>query len=434
MLSKCANPGCSSVFRYLHEGKLFLVTKAAVTPLTDPATDLLPTERFWLCDACSRKMRIAWDGSSVQLVGLRRNTKSGAWRAAQLVPRREYRKDQATAEGDLGGELETARTTPGEEGFMPAVAEWKENRIESCFRHILVATDFSEASRRALSDALALAAQYDARLSVLHAIPPEPALINLESPAELDLGRQVAQRRMKEFLSDIGPHHNVEHILLRNGPVAKVLDSVIREEKIDLLVIGTRGRGGLRKVALGSVAEELLRLAPCPVLTVGPKAEVTASANAAELHTVLFATDFGQGSQNALHLALPMAEANRAKLILLHMLPPLVVAGAGVYAFTPASAVAEEVQTWRTTAHADALKHLKACIPPDVKLSQEPEYIVETEFLPEGVLSVAALRRVDLIVMGANHAFSARAAAHYPWALVHEVVKNAACPVLTVAA
>ena len=80
---------------------------------------------------------------------------------------------------------------------MPAVAELKDNRIASCFRHILVATDFSEASRRALSDALALAAQHNAPLSVLHATPPEPALINLESPAELDLGRQVAQRRMK---------------------------------------------------------------------------------------------------------------------------------------------------------------------------------------------------------------------------------------------
>jgi nucleotide-binding universal stress UspA family protein len=430
VLSKCANPTCSSVFRNLHQGKLFLVTKASTTSLAALAADLWPTERFWLCQACSQKLRVVWNGSEVQLVGLRQDPKCGARRVAQSLPRREDWQDQATAESSSGG-LES-RTPVEKEGFMPAVAELKDNRIASCFRHILVATDFSEASRRALSDALALAAQHNALLSVLHAIPPEPALINLGSPAEL--GRQMAQRRMKEFLSDIGPHHNIAHIFLRNGTVAEVLKSVIGEEEIDLLVIGTRGRGGLRKLALGSVAEELLRLAPCPVLTVGPKAEAKTSADAGEFHTILFATDFGQASQKALRLALSLAEMNQSKLILLHMLPPVIAAGTGVYAFSTATAVAEELQTWRATARTDALQRLKACLPPETKLTQVPEYIVETEFLPEGVLKAAASHKTDLIVMGANRAFSARAAAHYPWALVHEVVRDAPCPVLTIAA
>lgn len=433
MLSKCANPGCSSIFRYLHEGRLFLVNKTSATTLAGGAAEFSPSERFWLCDTCSRRMRIAWDGSAIQLVGVRPQTKSGAWRAAQLAPCRGYWRDQARTEDGRHCECETARTKPGKEVFMPALAELKNNQIESCFHHILVATDFSEASRRALSDALALAAEYNAPLSVLHAIPPEPGLLNLESPAELNLGRQEAQRQMKDFLSDIGPHHNIERIFLRNGPVAKVLDSVIREEEIDLLVIGTRGRGGLRKVALGSVAEELLRLAPCPVLTVGPKAELETSVKAGEFRTILFATDFGQASQKALTLALSLAQANQAKLVMLHMMPPAVAAGAGLYAFSPATALAEELQTWRSTAHADALKRLKEAIPPETKLAQEPEYVVETEFMPEGVLRAAVSRKADLIVMGANRAFSARAAAHYPWALVHEVVKDAPCPVLTVA-
>jgi len=366
-------------------------------------------------------MRIAWNGSGLQLVG-RLKTQSGAWRAAQRAPHRN-------GNGEDRG-LEAARTEPQKEGIMPALAELKDKKIGSCFHHILVATDFSEPSRRALSGALALAAKHGAALSVLHAIPPDPSLVNLECPPELDLGRQEAERQMKRFLSDVGPHNNIEHILLRPGAVAKVLEPVIDEEEIDLLVIGTRGRGGLRKVALGSVAEELLRLAPCPVLTVGPKAKV--NGNAAEYRTILFATDFGPGSQKALRLAVSLAEANQAKLILLHMLPPVIAAGAGVYAFSPATAVAEEVQTWRATARTDALKKLKACLPPDARLAQEPEYIVETEFLPEGVLSTAVLRKADLIVMGANRAFSPRAASHYPWTLVHEVVRDAPCPVLTV--
>ena len=56
-----------------------------------------------------------------------------------------------------------------------------------------------------------------------------------------------------------------------------VLASVIQRKNVDLLVLGTRGRGGLKKLALGSVAEEVLRLAPRPVLTIGPHVPVADS-------------------------------------------------------------------------------------------------------------------------------------------------------------
>ena len=60
------------------------------------------------------------------------------------------------------------------------------------------------------------------------------------------------------------------HTLLQQCPVWDVLASVIQRESVDLLVLGT-GREGLKKLALGSVAEAALRLAPCPVLTIGPQ-------------------------------------------------------------------------------------------------------------------------------------------------------------------
>lgn len=432
MLSKCANPDCSSVFHYLHQGKIFLVTKVAATHLSAPSNGSLATERFWLCDACSRKMRIAWDGCRVQLIRLQ-DTQSAKWRAAQSVPRREYQEIHAAAEMETEHGTAVATEAQGKEGFMAAVAELNPKETGMCFHHILVATDFSEASRRALSDALALATRYEAPLSVLHVIPPELALINLESPRELDMAWQTAQRKMKEFLSDIGPHHNIEHIFLRSGPLSKVVESVIGEAEIDLLVIGTRGRGGLRKLALGSMAEQLLRLASCPVLTVGPKADGNICAGNATFGTILFATDFGPGSRKVLPVTLALVEANQAKLILLHMVPPTVAAGEGGYAYSPAAAMAEELQGWKEAARAESLKRLKNCLPTERKLAQAPEYIVETEFLPEGVLRAAEVHKADLIVMGANRAFSARAAAHNPWSLVHEVVVQAACPVLTVA-
>ena len=70
MLSKCANPECSEIFRYLHQGKLFCL---APTPEVEDVTgEFLPQfqERFWLCDACSRKMTVIWGGTQARVVPL----------------------------------------------------------------------------------------------------------------------------------------------------------------------------------------------------------------------------------------------------------------------------------------------------------------------------------------------------------------------------
>src|SRR5437660_4155470 len=152
----------------------------------------------------------------------------------------------------------------------------KPSNTSAAFRHILVATDFSEPSRRALCDALVLAAEYKAQLSVIHVLQPDFKYAALENLPELDLDRIAAERELKALLDELGPEHEIDTALVKHGPVAEQVVSVIEEKAIDLLVIGTRGRGGFQKLALGSVAEELLRVAPCPVMTIGPKADVAA--------------------------------------------------------------------------------------------------------------------------------------------------------------
>jgi len=209
--------------------------------------------------------------------------------------------------------------------------------------------------------------------------------------------------------------------------------AVIEEGAIDLLVIGTRGRGGLTKLALGSVAEELLRIAPCPVMTIGPKADIATITNGPGFHRILFATDFGKGSAKALPLALALARGQQAKLILLHMLAPMPATSASLSAYAPAGAAADEVAEWEQTSRKRCIQQLRECLPAETGLEQEPEYVVGTDFLAEGILMASGKFKVDLIVMGANRTVSAKAAAHIPWAAVHEVVRNAPCPVLTVA-
>jgi nucleotide-binding universal stress UspA family protein len=318
-----------------------------------------------------------------------------------------------------------------------AVAELKTpsktSETSASFRHILVATDFSEPSRRALCDALVLAAENNAQLSVIHVLQPDFRFAALENPPELDLERIAAEKEIKRLVDELGPKQQIDTTLVKHGPVAAQVAAVIEEKGIDLLVIGTRGRGGLKKLALGSVAEELLRVAPCPVMTIGPKADIATVTNGPGFHRILFATDFGKGSAKALPLALALARAQQAKLILLHMIPPMPVTSTSLSAYAPAGAAADEVGEWEESSRKRCLKQLRECLPADIGLEQEVEYVAGTDFLAEGVLAASGKFKVDLIVMGANRTASAKAAAHIPWAAVHEVVRNAPCPVLTFA-
>jgi nucleotide-binding universal stress UspA family protein len=313
------------------------------------------------------------------------------------------------------------------------VAEMKTTKTSAAFKHILVATDFSEPSRRALVDALALASEHQSHVSVVHVLHLDRQYAALECPPELDLARIDAEQQLKSVVKELGPEQQIDTAVVKQGPVADVVASLVEEKGIDLLVIGTRGRGGLRKLALGSVAEELLRIAPCPVMTIGPKADIAGITNGPGFHRILFATDFGAGSAKALPLALAMARAQQAKLILLHMIPPMPATTGSLSAYAPAVAAADELEEWERASRKRVLRQLKECLPAGTGLEQEVEYVVGTDFLPEGILTAAGKFRVDLIVMGANRTASARVAAHVPWAAVHEVVRNAPCPVLTVA-
>jgi nucleotide-binding universal stress UspA family protein len=299
----------------------------------------------------------------------------------------------------------------------------------AAFRHIMVATDFSEPSRRALCDALALAAKNNAQVSVVHVLPHEA---KAASP-ELDRERIDAESGITALAKELRPEQEIASVLVKYGTVSEAVTKVIEEEAVDLLVIGTRERGRLQKLALGSVAEQLLRVVPCPVMTIGPKAEIATSTHEPGLHAILFATDYGKGSVKALPLALALARQQQAKLIMLHMFSPMPATTASMASCAPATAGADEVAAWVVSSRNRALKELHEFLPAETGLVQAPEYVVGTDFLAEGILTAAGKFKVDLIVMGANHAASARMAAHNPWTAVHEVVQNAPCPVLTVA-
>jgi len=248
---------------------------------------------------------------------------------------------------------------------MPAVLQIQEEDEKQSveFKQILIATDFSEASHRGFEYAVAMARHYGAALSVVHSFPLEPrAPVPIYPlPRELDRDRLEAEEALKKLGEQARTHNLNAQLLLEQGSVWEVLASVMRRQKVDLLVLGTRGRSGLKKLALGSVAEEVLRMASCPVLTIGPNVP-SADAGTIEFRRILFATDFGPTCSKALPYALSMAEEYRAKLVLLHMVPPMPIADLGPSVYGPPAFGAEGLTKWQRKEREESEKKLRELI------------------------------------------------------------------------
>jgi nucleotide-binding universal stress UspA family protein len=150
------------------------------------------------------------------------------------------------------------------------------------FKTILFATDFSPPSNVAFEVAGALARDYKARMIALHVIEP-------------------AMAGYTEFAAHIGPEENMEEAMVKlhalkapssrvtleyrllEGDPAAVIAKTATETGADLIVMSTHGRTGLTRLVMGSVAEEVLRHAPCPVLTVRAVAPVKVEEPAEEM-------------------------------------------------------------------------------------------------------------------------------------------------------
>jgi nucleotide-binding universal stress UspA family protein len=279
--------------------------------------------------------------------------------------------------------------------------------------NILLPTDFSDASRAAVPYASALARLYGAKVFVAHVVSPEAHLsVPLDRlPHEADPAWQEARRNAEQFLSSNRLQNLAHEEILERGELWDVISGIIARNQIDLLVLGTRGRQGLRKLILGSQAEIIYRQAPCPVLTVGPRAGISGRPH--KPRHILFPTDLSASSLLALPYALSLAEENDAALTLLHFVP--------LVPWQEQGPVAESAQ-----------KRLEALIPEEVQLWCKPDYVVRFEFPVEGVLRVAEEQDADLIVMGVRQTSGTTLTSHLPWTIASEVVSEAPCPVLTV--
>lgn len=144
----------------------------------------------------------------------------------------------------------------------------------SSFTRILVPTDFSEASDTALAHAKKLASCLSARIRLLHVVEDSRAVAHWTPEVYVGVSPGLAATLMAEAETRLKALVTPEEIArfgiifeVRVGSAADAIESVARDERIDVIVMGTHGRRGLSRMFLGSVAERVVRNAPCAVLT-----------------------------------------------------------------------------------------------------------------------------------------------------------------------
>lgn len=280
--------------------------------------------------------------------------------------------------------------------------------------NILFATDFSPCSNAALTYALAIASQYGAKLYGAHILPSgdyvfvAPDAWPGYAQQEEELQREAAAR-LEEQIRGV-PHE----VLSGVGAVWNVLSRLIGEHEIDLLVVGTHGRTGARKLLMGSVAERIFRQAACPVLSVGPNVSCKP---AGEIHfqNILIATDFGEESLAALPYAISLAEEDQAQLTLLHVVRE------------PAAGILEQ-----EAVRATLMRRLQKLVPPEAESWCRVQCLVEFGGPPaERIVEIVTDRAVDLIVLGVRPTPGA-VITHVAHTTAQHIVAHAACPVLTI--
>jgi nucleotide-binding universal stress UspA family protein len=296
---------------------------------------------------------------------------------------------------------------------------------------LLCPVDLSDTSRRALEHAGALARWCRAHLVVIHVAPPfvpptpgitpvppapPPALVLLDPAVREPLARQL-----EEFVAPLRQAGIEVRVDLVEGPVVDEILKQASELQGDLIVIGTAGLGGLKRLLLGSVAEPVVRRAPCPVMTVPAAAAGLRPDEPVLFERIVCGIDFSETSLRALDYALSLAQEARARLTLLHVLEG------------PAASpdIHFDMGVDRRRQEEEALARLRRLRPAGVEDWAEVEEHVVAGRPHEAILHVAQAIGVDLIVIGAHG--HRRHLVEFGSTTNH-VVRHAPCPVLCVRA
>src|SRR5271157_2863775 len=275
---------------------------------------------------------------------------------------------------------------------------------------ILAAIDFSPSSIKALNHAIEIARSYGATFYLAHVVSSIGYVMAGADAmaAAVDTAAQEL-RELEQRLSRTGTLAGLPHeMLVCQGDVWHQLAQIVREQGIDLIVLGTQGKTGLRKLALGSVAESVFQHALCPVLTVGPCAPADPPLHG-ELSHILYPTDLSPESAKAAAYAVSLAREHGAELTVLH-----------VREKGEAGNIAEDKHEF--------IERFRRQIPGD--LPNKWWYEQQAGLVDQTILDLARDLQVGLIVLGLH---SRRPFIHpHSWLHAYKIASEACCPVLTI--
>ena len=287
-------------------------------------------------------------------------------------------------------------------------------RVSVSVKNILVATDFSSVSNTAAAYAKGLALNYRSHVELVHVFDPGgvndyiDALLGVQTKQRLKISTEALAELQREF-DALGlatqtaiPEDNKPHTALLR---------LARKNDVDLIVAGTHSKWGLERLVLGSTAEELIRNATCPVLTVGPNARRPQDGPIV-FRRIIFATDFSAHAAKAAVFALSFAQDSGAHIYLCYIAKP------------------DESGQEKEPCDAEFTAALGKMIPESVYEWCSPETVVRHGEPARAILDLATSMDADLIVLGARNAsFWLK---HVEHGLTPDLLAEAHCPVMTV--
>lgn len=277
-------------------------------------------------------------------------------------------------------------------------------------KNILFAMDFSPGSMLAFPFAASIARHYDGKIFLAHVVSADDYSA-FASKAALS---QMEAELEEALTSPLGNLHDIPHeLFFDHGGIRSRLLAAARRCEVDLIVIGTHGWRGVKKLLKGSTAKEIASLSARAVLTIGPRV-----VRRSDFKRILYATDFSAAAAHALPYALSLAHTYNASLFFLHV-------NDWSSKELPVDARPRTLEFVR-----DQLRRSGY----GKEMEERSEVMVDFGPRTDLILEVANDREADLIIMGlhASGGIRTRIAAHLPGSTAYDVTSQAPCPVLTV--
>ncbi len=305
---------------------------------------------------------------------------------------------------DVRDDMPTGRVTAGDEPASPAFQ----------LRRILVATDFSDWARAALDCAMGIAKRFQSKVYLVHVIPA--GVLQYVSPERSEevirQAKSYAAQEIQRLVKESGYEGLVQPGILCGGGVWTLLQEFVKTQAIDLLVLGTHGRTRAQKQLLGPIAEEIFRLASCPILTVGSQVGKSAMGRV-EVRRILYATNFKPHAERAAPFAHSLEREHHAQLTVLHVVEESQVSAMG------GQAIVSEFM----------IKRMRKGLPGECGGKCKPEFQVRFGDAGEQILEAARELQSDLMILGLRA--GKFTTGELPSAVAYKLVCQSPCPVLT---